>query len=67
MQELMRSLPQEAFVYFGDTSFFYQRDGKYFIKTKDSTGNKKEFLTYTVKRLSKGISLGRRQMVYYSF
>lgn len=36
------------FVYFGDTSFFYQRDGKYFIKTKDSTGNKKEFLiSYT--------------------
>ena len=36
------------FVYFGDTSFFYQRAGKYFVKTKDSTGNKKEFLiSYT--------------------
>lgn len=32
------------FVYFGDTSFFYQRDGKYYVRTKDSTGQKKEFL-----------------------
>jgi tetratricopeptide (TPR) repeat protein len=32
------------FVYSGDTSFFYQRDGKYFVRTKDSTGIKKEFL-----------------------
>jgi tetratricopeptide (TPR) repeat protein len=32
------------FVYSGDTSFFYQRDGKYYVKTKDSTGSKKEFL-----------------------
>ena len=32
------------FVYFGDTSFFYQRDGKYFVRTNDSTGRKKEFL-----------------------
>lgn len=32
------------FVYFGDTSYFYQRDGKYYVKTKDSTGNKAEFL-----------------------
>jgi len=31
------------FVYYGDTSFFYQRGGKYFVRTKDSTGIKKEF------------------------
>src|SRR5690348_3204131 len=24
------------FVYLGDTSFFYQRDGKYYVRTKDS-------------------------------
>src|SRR6476469_5336178 len=32
------------FVYYGDTSFFYRRDGNYFVRTKDSTGVKKEFL-----------------------
>ncbi|MGZ3846216.1 MAG: multiheme c-type cytochrome [Flavisolibacter sp.] len=32
------------FVYYGDTTFFFQRDGKYFVRTKDSTGIKKEFL-----------------------
>src|SRR5215831_1854369 len=26
------------FVYFGDTSFFYQREGKYYVRTKDSSG-----------------------------
>lgn len=31
------------FVYFGDTSYFYQRDGKYLVKTKDSAGKKTEF------------------------
>ena len=36
------------FVYFGDTSFFYQRGGKYFVRTNDSTGREKEFLiSYT--------------------
>jgi hypothetical protein len=29
--------------YFGDTSFFYQHDGQYFVKTKDSTEFIKEF------------------------
>jgi tetratricopeptide (TPR) repeat protein len=32
------------FIYYGDTSFFYQRDGKYYVRTKDSAGQKKEFL-----------------------
>lgn len=32
------------FVYYGDTSFFYRREGHYYIKTKDTTGIKKEFL-----------------------
>lgn len=32
------------FVYHGDTAFFYQRGGQYFVKTTDSTGAKKEFL-----------------------
>jgi predicted CXXCH cytochrome family protein len=31
------------FVYQGDTSFFYQRNGQYFVRTADSTGVKKEF------------------------
>ncbi|MBS1654798.1 MAG: tetratricopeptide repeat protein [Bacteroidetes bacterium] len=36
------------FIYYGDTSFFYQRDGKYFVKTVDTTGQKKEFrVNYT--------------------
>ena len=25
---------QQLFVYYGDTSYFYQRDGKYLVKTK---------------------------------
>lgn len=32
------------FVYYGDTSFFYQRSGRYYVRTKDTTGIKKEFL-----------------------
>ncbi len=36
------------FIYHGDTAFFYQRDGHYFVRTTDSTGVKKEFLiSYT--------------------
>lgn len=36
------------FIYHGDTAFFYQRDGHYFVRTTDSTGIKKEFLiSYT--------------------
>lgn len=36
------------FVYFGDTSFFYQRGGGYFVKTTDSAGHKREFrISYT--------------------
>ena len=31
------------FVYYGDTSFFYKKETNYFVKTKDSTGVKKEF------------------------
>ncbi len=32
------------FVYFGDTSFFYQRDGHYYVRTKDAQGKKAEFM-----------------------
>lgn len=36
------------FIYTGDTAFFYQREGKYFVRTTDSTGTKKEFMiSYT--------------------
>ena len=31
------------FIYYGDTSFFYKKEAQYFVKTKDSTGVKKEF------------------------
>src|SRR5215471_4848302 len=29
------------FVYYGDTSFFYQKDGQYYVRTKDTSGKKK--------------------------
>jgi predicted CXXCH cytochrome family protein len=32
------------FIYFGDTSFFYQRDGRYYVRTKDVQGRKAEFM-----------------------
>ncbi|MFL5809393.1 MAG: multiheme c-type cytochrome, partial [Flavisolibacter sp.] len=36
------------FVYYGDSNFFYQRDHKYYVRTKDSGGIKKEFeVSYT--------------------
>lgn len=36
------------FVHYGDTSFFYQRNNKYYVRTTDSSGIKKEFLiSYT--------------------
>ena len=36
------------FVYFGDTSYFYEKDGKYFVRTVDTTGARKEFqVSYT--------------------
>ena len=31
------------FIYHGDTAFFYQRSGQYFVRTTDTTGFKKEF------------------------
>jgi tetratricopeptide (TPR) repeat protein len=31
------------FVYFGDTTFFYQRNNQYYVRTIDSAGKKKEF------------------------
>lgn len=37
------------FVYFGDTSFFYTKDNHYYVRTKDSTGRKTDFLiSYTL-------------------
>jgi hypothetical protein len=36
------------FIYFGDTSLFYKKNNHYFISTKDSTGQKREFqVSYT--------------------
>jgi tetratricopeptide (TPR) repeat protein len=32
------------FVYYGDTTFFYTKDNRYYVRTKDSTGNKTDFL-----------------------
>jgi len=32
------------FVYYGDTSFFYKKGAQYYVRTKDSTGKKKDFL-----------------------
>jgi predicted CXXCH cytochrome family protein len=37
-----------SFIYFGDTSFFYKKNNHYFISTKDSTAQKREFqVSYT--------------------
>lgn len=37
------------FIDHGDTSFFYKKNGKFYVKTTDSTGKKKEFLiSYTL-------------------
>jgi predicted CXXCH cytochrome family protein len=36
------------FIYFGDTSFFYKKNNHYFVSTKDSTGQRREFqISYT--------------------
>lgn len=32
------------FIYYGDTTFFYTKDNRYYVRTKDSTGKKKDFL-----------------------
>lgn len=32
-----------TFVYFGDTTFFYQQDGRYYVRTTDSLRRKTEF------------------------
>jgi predicted CXXCH cytochrome family protein len=32
------------FVYYGDTSFFYKKDEQYYVRTKDSSGKKTDFL-----------------------
>ncbi|MDI1353796.1 MAG: multiheme c-type cytochrome [bacterium] len=38
-----------SFVYFGDTTFFYTRNGDYFVRTIDSTGQHTEFrISYTL-------------------
>ena len=31
------------FIYYGDTNYFFQRNNEYFVRTKDSSGKKKEF------------------------
>lgn len=36
------------FIYFGDTSLFYKKNSHYFVSTKDSTGQRREFqVSYT--------------------
>src|SRR5690349_19665235 len=36
------------FIYYGDTSYFYTREGKYYMRTKDLSGKKADFLiSYT--------------------
>jgi predicted CXXCH cytochrome family protein len=36
------------FIYFGDTSLFYRKNNHYFVSTKDSTGQRREFqVSYT--------------------
>src|SRR4051812_28438152 len=36
------------FVYYGDTTSFYKKNDSYFVLTKDSTGQKKQFqVSYT--------------------
>ena len=32
------------FIYYGDTSFFFKKGNQYYVRTKDSTGKKKDFL-----------------------
>ncbi len=32
------------FIYYGDTSFFYTKDNRYYVRTKDSTGRKNDFM-----------------------
>jgi predicted CXXCH cytochrome family protein len=42
-RSVLGNFKNSFFVYQGDTNFFYQRDGQYFVRTVDSTDVKKEF------------------------